>query len=241
MAPAPKHSAEKQQELILNAAAESISESSITDFTMAKVARLAGLSMGSVYKFVQSKEDMVLALACQSFEYASSIFATVLNLPLSAPEKIVAISLIAPKKMQRFEFDYELQSYSTNEAVIRRASPMWTDKILKASESCEQTFKISMTEGIAAGELKEVPNLSQVIEDILISSWSMAVGYEMVRRVKQTKEIVEGTATVNEALEIDHPIIRSLIRLLNSYPWQQPIDDESLVRIQAELTKLDLR
>ncbi|MAD88175.1 MAG: TetR family transcriptional regulator, partial [Pseudoalteromonas sp.] len=46
MAPAPKFSPEQQQEMILDAAIQCIQESSITDFTMAKIARLAGLSMG---------------------------------------------------------------------------------------------------------------------------------------------------------------------------------------------------
>lgn len=241
MAPAPKHSPEKQQELILEAAANSISESSITDFTMAKVSRLAGLSMGSIYKFVQSKEDMVLALACQSFGKASRIFEQVLSLPISAPERILAVCLISPKKLQYFEFDYELQSYATNEAVIRRASPMWTNQLIQASESCEQMFKLSVTERIVAGELVDVPNLSEVIEEIIISSWAMVTGYEQVQRIQQTKQITEGTESLLEPLTTKDPIVRSLIRLLNSYPWQQPINDESLKRIEAELIKLDLR
>ena len=241
MAPAPKFSAQEQQTMVLNAAAETINESSVTDFTMAKVARLAGLSMGSVYKFVQSKEDMILALACQSFGHVSSIFEKVLKLPISAPERILAISLISPKKLQYFSFDYELQSYATNEAVLRRASPMWTDKLISSCESCKHIFKISMTEGISAGELKPVPNLSEVIEEIIISSWAMMVGYEHVQRVKQTNKIIEGTESLLEPLTFNDTIIRSLVRLLNSYPWQQPIDEASFKRVEAELIKLDLR
>lgn len=241
MAPAPKHSPEKQQELILKAAAHAISESSITDFTMAKVSRLAGLSMGSIYKFVQSKEDMILALACQSFSYISSIFEKVLKLPLSEPEKILAVSLISPKKLQYFEFDYELQSYATNEAIIRRASSMWTDKMIKASEHCEQVFKLSITEGITAGELKGVPNLGEVIEEIIVSSWALNVGYEQVQRVQQTKQIISGTDSLLEPLTMNDPVIRSLVRLLNSYPWQQPVDEKSVKKAETELIKLDLR
>lgn len=241
MAPAPKFSPEKQQELILEATAKIIAETSVTDFTMAKVARLAGLSMGSVYKFVQSKDDMILALACQSFDHARAIFDQVLNLPLSAPEKILAISLISPKKLQLFEFDYELQSYATNEAVIRSASPMWTDKIIKASECCEQTFKLSMTEAIKDGELNDVPNLCQVSEEILLSAWAMTVGYEKVLRIQQTKQIIDGTDSIMEPLTIEDPMIRSLIRLLNSYPWIKGITEESIVRIENQLNLLALR
>ena len=86
-----------------------------------------------------------------------------------------------------------------------------------------------------------MPNLSEVIEEILISGWAITVGFEQVQRVKQTQEIVEGTDSLLEPLPLNHPIIRSTVRLLNSYPWKKPIDDGSLVTIENELKKLTLR
>lgn len=245
MAPAPRFSAEKQQELILEAAVKCINETSITDFTMAKIAKEAGLSMGSVYKFVQSKEDILLALASQSFKYGSEVFDKVLSLPMSTPEKVLAVSLIAPKKLHCFDFDYELQSYATNEAVIRRASPMWTGKVIEACTRCESLFRQTLCQGIREGELqvdcKAEGDLESTMEEIIISGWAMTTGYEQVLRVKQTQQIVEGTESLSEALQITDPVIRSLVRLLNSYPWKHPITNDSLERIEAELSKLDLR
>jgi AcrR family transcriptional regulator len=241
MAPAPKYSPEQQQTMILDAAVQCIHESSITDFTMAKIARLAGLSMGSVYKFAQSKEDIILALAHQSFSHVSAMFEQVLKLPLSTPEKALAVTLISPKKLQYFDFDYELQSYATNEAVIKRASPLWTSKVIEACNYCEQNFKLAIMEGINAGELLDVPNLTDVIEEIIVSGWAMTVGYDQVQRVKQRQQIIEGTDSLLEPLAINDPIIRSSIRLLNSYPWQSPITQDSLVRIEQALIKLELR
>lgn len=98
--PAAKYSGEKQQEMIFSAAVECIRESSTTEFTMASIVKKAMLSMGSVYKFVQSKEDIVTALASEAFDYRSSVYARVLNLTLSAPEKILSISLISPAKVE---------------------------------------------------------------------------------------------------------------------------------------------
>lgn len=241
MSPAPKFSPEKQQDMILNAAVKCIQESSVTDFTMAKIARLAGLSMGSVYKFVQSKEDIILALAHQSFNHVSAVYEQVLSLPLSTPEKAIAITLIAPKKLQYFEFDYELQSYATNEAVIKRASTFWTEKMIEACNLCEQGFKLALSEGIKTGELKNVPNLTDIIEEIIVSGWAMTVGYDQVQRVKQRQQIIEGTDSLLEPLALDDPIVRSLIRLLNSYPWQTPITPKSIKRVEDALIKLQLR
>ena len=241
MAPAPKFTSDQQEKMILDAAEQCIKETSVTDFTMAKIARLAGLSMGSVYKFVQSKEDIVLALAYQSFIHASAIFEKVLKLPIATPEKILAITLISPKALQRFEFDYELQSYATNRAVIERASRNWTQKVIDACSLCEQGFKLALTEGINSGELKPVSNLAEVIEEIIISGWALTVGYESVQRVKQTEQITLGNDSLMEPLPLNHPIIRSSVRLLNSYPWQQQITEHSLEQIEKELIKLNLR
>ncbi|MDK1288389.1 TetR/AcrR family transcriptional regulator [Pseudoalteromonas umbrosa] len=241
MAPAPKYDQQTQQKMILSAAEQCINESSITDFTMAKIARIAGLSMGSVYKFVQSKEDIVLALANESFIHLSNIFNQVLALKLTAPEKIIAISLISPQKLQLFEFDYALQTYATNEAVIKKGSNYWTGKIIEAQSRCESSFKVALAEGINAGELEAVPNLSEVIEEIIISGWALTVGYEQVQRVQQTKQIIEGTDSLLASLPLNHPIIRSSVRLLNSYPWKQPLTDASLNHIEQQLITLNLR
>ncbi|MBE0370435.1 TetR/AcrR family transcriptional regulator [Pseudoalteromonas aurantia] len=241
MAPAPKFSHEKQLEMILNAAEECINESSVTDFTMAKIARTAGLSMGSVYKHVQSKEDIVLALAHRAFSHVSGIFNQVLSLPISTPEKILAIEFIDPKKMQCFGFDNDLLSYATNEAVISRASATWTEKMIIANTACEQLFKLALTDGINSGELTTELNLSQAIEEIMIGSWSLSVGYQQVQRVKQFRQIGEGTDSLLEPLSENDPIIRSSMRFLNSYPWQQPLTQESIKTIQTSLESIHLR
>ena len=241
MAPAPKYDQQTQQRMILSDAEQCINDSSVTDFTMAKVAVCAGLSMGSVYKFVQSKEDLVLALACESFRHASSIYEQVLSLPLHTPERVLAVCLVAPEKMQRFAFDYDLQSLSTNEAVIRRASPFWTEKVINTCGRCEELFKQTLLQSVDAKELLDVPNLDEIIEEIMISGWALNVGHDQVQRIQQTKQITQGNASLQAPLAINHPIIRSTVRLLNSYPWRYPITDESLTRIEGELEKLELR
>lgn len=80
-----------------------------------------------------------------------------------------------------------------------------------------------------------------MIEEIIITGWALTVGYEQVLRLQQTKQIVEGTASLLAPLELNDPVIRSTVRLLNSYPWQQPITQDSLVRIEKELQALELR
>lgn len=241
MAPAPKFSPEEQQKLILEAAVDCITETSVTDFGMAKVAKLAGLSMGSVYKFFQCKEDIVLALAHESFKQKSALFETVLNMPFTTPEKMIAVSLLSPKVLQHFPFDYELESYATNEAVVRRASAQWNNQIIEASKQCQNTFVTALTKGIASGELSTTEDTSTLAEELTISGWAMTVGYEQVLRVQQMPQIIDGSATLLDSLRLDDPMIHSMVRLINSYPWVTPLTEASLQKIDALLVKYNLR
>ena len=77
MAPAPKYSPQEQEEIILNAAAECIAETSLLDFTMSSISKAAKLSMGSIYKHVQCKEDIIFALATSVFQFQSNIFSQI--------------------------------------------------------------------------------------------------------------------------------------------------------------------
>ena len=94
MAPAPKFSLEEQEKLILFAAVTAIEKSTLLDFSMSSIAKSAGLSMGSVYKYVQCKEDLLIALATNMYQEKQRVFSQVLALPLTTPERIIALSLL---------------------------------------------------------------------------------------------------------------------------------------------------
>ncbi|WDT87557.1 TetR/AcrR family transcriptional regulator [Alteromonas sp. 009811495] len=241
MAPAPKFSVEEQQVKIVNAAIECILTSSVTSFTMANVASKAELSMGSVYKHFQCKEDIVMALAHQSFSHISTVFQRVFDLALTTPEKVIAICLLSPEKMQCFPFANELESFATNDAVIQKASAQWTQKMIDAGARCEQTFKARLSDGITADEFKDAVNVEEFIEEITVSGWAMNVGYEQVLRVQQSRQIVEGTASIMAPLSPSDPLIRSMIRLINSYPWRHPLTQDAVTRVVNLLTELHFR
>ncbi len=91
--PAPKYSLEQQEQMILASAAHCIQDSSLLDFKMSDIAKGAGLSMGSVYKHIQSKEDLLVALAAQMSSQIHHVFKTILELPYSAGAKLVSLQM----------------------------------------------------------------------------------------------------------------------------------------------------
>jgi hypothetical protein len=69
----------------------------------------------------------------------------------------------------------------------------------------------------------------------------MNVGYEQVLRVQQSRQIIEGTASILAPLDVTDPLIRSMVRLINSYPWRTPLTQQALSRIVSLLTELHFR
>lgn len=241
MAPAPKYSPKEQEQLILDAAVDCIEQTSVMDFTMSAISKAAGMSMGSIYKHVQCKEDIIFALATRVYRHQSAIFSQVLNLPITTPEKIIGLTLLNPRKIKLYEFDSHLESFATNELVIKRTSQRWTDHMINAHENCEAIFSQCMHQAVANGELSFEGELDSMIEEINLSCWAMHVGFQHVERVIQVRQIAEQTDSLQEAVALDATIIKSTMRLLNSYDWQHPLSDDGVLNVANLLAQHSLR
>ncbi|NQZ90791.1 MAG: TetR/AcrR family transcriptional regulator [Moritella sp.] len=241
MAPPPKYSSQEQENMILDAAAQCIEQTSLIDFTMSSVAKTAGMSMGSIYKHVQCKEDIIFALAIRVYHHQSSVFEQVIALPLTTPERLIGISLLNPLKIQVYSFDIHLDAFVTNELVVKRTSKLWRDRMIDAHKNCEQLFYRCMSEAVDSGELSAEGEIEEFIEEINLGGWALTVGYQSVMRVVQIREIAQGDAQLHEPTACDAPIVRIFTRLFNSYQWQKPLDSAGIKHTAQLLTKHNLR
>jgi len=240
MAPAPRFSAAEQEKLIICAAITTIEQSSLLDFSMTKVAKLAGLSIGSVYKFVQCKEDVLIALATRMYQERQRMFKQVLSLPLSTPERIIAKCLVDFSKVQMYTFDDQLESIVNTKSMMKRCSPRWLDQMISCGKVCEGMFDEFLQSAAQSGELTSG---ERDIEEINSGTWSLSVGYFQTVRLHQCWQ-KEQDACEDEcvpALAPDDAHIRSLQRLINTYDWQQKVSNDDIVKICKCLVDAGLR
>ncbi|WDD99044.1 TetR/AcrR family transcriptional regulator [Thalassomonas actiniarum] len=227
MAPAPKFSMQEQEKRILDAAEKSIENSSLLDFTMSAIAKGAGLSMGSIYKHVQSKEDVLVALAANMYANEAAMYHTVLTLPLTIPEKIIATNLIDRSKVQTYSFEGQLDNLVSSAALLKRGSPMWLDRMRNNSKKIEQEFDLLFSNAAQSGEF--ISGM-EAVEEIGLLLWSLTAGYfQLVRQhqsLLQGDNAAAGGAIV--AIAPDAPHIRGLKRILNAYEWQQPLTQQGI-------------
>jgi AcrR family transcriptional regulator len=242
MARAHKFSAQEQEERILAAAAKCIEESSLLDFTMSSIGKEAGLSMGSIYKHIQTKEDVLVALATQTYKKLERTLSRILELPLTMPERLIAFSLITPEKVRLYPFDDHLEMLIGNEAILKRASSGWIEKLMRLDQSLEKYFIDTLRSNVEEGELliAEVER-EGILEEILVSLWAMCVGYRQVVFQRHARSLVGEPMKLPFPLAANDHFINTVRRLLNTYPWRQPLTDEGIEKTCRVLVQSGMR
>ena len=240
MAPAPRFSADEQEKLIICAAIKAIEESSLLDFSMSAIAKLAGLSMGSVYKFVQCKEDVLIALATRMYQQRQQTFKKVLSLELTTPERIIATSLLDFSKVQMYNFDSQLESIVNTDAMMKRCSSRWLTQMIACGERCQIMFQSFLQIAATSGELTSG---ERDIEEINLGTWSLSVGYFQTVRLHQSwrNDLNEPAEEQAFVLAPDDLHIKNLVRLVNTYDWQQKIGQQDIENVCHALEAAQLR
>jgi len=242
MAPAPKFSLEEQEKLILFAAVTAIEKSTLLDFSMSSIAKLAGLSMGSVYKFVQCKEDLLIALATKMYQEKQRVFSQVLALPLTTPERIIGLSLLDFSKVQMYSFDDQLESIVNTCSIMKRSSPRWLDYMINCSKVCEESFQVLLQASVDSKELQS--SASNEMEQINIGAWSLAVGYFQTVRLHHGRIHNQQNNDAQDcisALAVDNVHILNLQRFMNSFDWREKVSKQDIEKVAEQLVALALR
>ncbi|AQQ67336.1 hypothetical protein Mag101_06580 [Microbulbifer agarilyticus] len=240
--PAPRYSIEEQEQRILDAATACIMESSILDFKMSAIAKGAGISMGSVYKHIQTKEDVLVALATRVEAKAVEVFSEVLSLPYSTPERLMAIHLMSPEAVHQCDFGPNLLMLASNEATLSRASEKWLARLFKYQDQLEGLFHTLLGEAIDSGELAlSGESREALIDEIGISLWAMNCGFTQVSYELCSRRLSGIDIPPQYPLQPDSPIVKGLVRLVSTYEWREPYREERTTEICKVLEGLGYR
>lgn len=233
--PAPRYTLIEEENLILDAATQCIHESSLLHFKMNDIAKKAGISMGSVYKHVKSKEDVLAALAIRMKSHYYSVIKEILTLPLSGPERLIASVLIDPTKTHAESFDVHLEMLLGNQAIIGRISPSWLEKITQLDEALDKLFYDNLYNDQTLkikGARREV-----VLEELVMGIWSMYSGFVQIAFQRMARNV----SPLPFPLSTDHTLIKTISHVINSYPWEKPLTTAGIKRAVSRIEQLDYR
>lgn len=241
MAPAPRFTAEHQEQLIIESAINAIKDSSLLGFKMSDIAKHAGISMGSVYKHVQTKEDVLLALITFHFMQVANNFAVIYNLNLTTPERFIAINLIDKTKVYTIPFCSHLEMLLTNDAILDRCSEIWKTKFYAADSSVDKECKHCVSHAIDAGELMIPNNDADHGNRFILGLWAISVGFIHVSKQLRGKHLFGDITPDSELLEHSSLQIQSIKNYINAFNWQTPLTDHGIQRAITALESINLR
>lgn len=242
MSPAPKCCPQEQESRILLAAAKCIEESSLLDFTMAGVARHAEMSMGSIYKHIHSKEDVLVALATESFVQLQGVFTQIFSAAdLTGPERLIALSLIDYATVDSYPFTRHLEMMVSNEALVKRASVGWLSKKTAADRGIEGLFIDFLDDLYQSGELEPEGDIDAYLEQLQLAIWATNVGSIQVVLQTYGRNNSQGGEPHPFPLAEDNPHVLTSQRLINSFRWRKPLDETGISNAVRVLEKLGLR
>lgn len=240
--PAPKYSLEVQEKKIIDAAEKCIGESTIMDFAMSTLAKEAGMSMGTVYKHIQTKEDVLLALAVRNLNALRETIEKTLALPLTTPERMIAVFMFSPEKTGMYNFAAQLQLMVSNEAVIARSSPRWVERTTRLGARLDQLFYDAFYEACDSGELKvSDEDREYIVEQMQIALSSLHSGFVQVSMLRAVRlRLLDDDRLATPPASMDH-LIESAKRIMNTYPWKKPLTQHGVEKTKALLEKAGLR
>ena len=238
----PKYSDQAQEDLILDSAAKCIQSSSLLDFTMSAISKEAGLSMGSIYKHIQSKEDVLVALGYRSKVHFKNLVHQIFELPLPPVAKIVAVQLMDHSLVSDIGFGPQLETLLGNESILKRASRRWLEKFMEINIEVEDVFTQLLLHACESSELLVAQDeKANLVNEIVTSSWSLCVGHTQVAMQRGSRNILDQGIPPPVRYESDATIIQTLKRLLNTYQWKSPLTSELIEYTCGQLQQSGLR
>ncbi|MBE8167306.1 MAG: TetR/AcrR family transcriptional regulator, partial [Shewanella sp.] len=239
MCPAPRYSLEQQAEMINQAAVNVIEKSSLLDFKMTAIAKQAGLSVGSLYKYVQTKEDVIMALACDMFEHFHGVATQIYQQPLTMPQKMMSFMLLSPEKSQKYSFDLDLEILATSEPVLRRSSARWKAQMLAFEDKMESLCQSKTRECFESGDY--LGDDETEIQQLSVGNWAMSMGFKQIRNHQgfMNEHCQLGKESV--ICQLSQHSIKAMMHFLNAYPWKHPLTEAGIEETKNSLQQLGLR
>lgn len=217
-----------REKLILENAREIVKNDGIFEFKMSSIAKVSKLSIGTLYMHFLSKEDVIIALACEAIKELQCFFIQANELDFTHKQKLLAFTFASHIRRSKENFVCELEQIVTNTSVRNRASKQRTkehdDLIQKTISIVKSTILKAVKEDKLSLEKEE-----DICNNMLFGLWSLSLG---------SLSILELNIFEKHDLDIKNPLVQNAAHLINSYIIENKIDDTEIKQIIAKTNQL---
>jgi len=211
---------------ILDAAEQLIESQGIVSFKFSQLAKEVGCSTGTLYKFFERKEDVLVCLFLRS--------ATSNHLPifidkhpdLTAQEKVLLPILFTFETIKRSKSFFTLRSVSVNTMVWQLASDEKVERFKKRINAFWEWFTASLYEAVDNGELDATPlQIKELVQGIAFYLTGSLTQFE--------SELIAPEYLTNRR----ETCYRHLSKLMGQYRWEKPLNQALFDSLEAQTTQ----
>ncbi|SDJ95778.1 DNA-binding transcriptional regulator, AcrR family [Ferrimonas sediminum] len=216
--------AEIKCQILLDAAEQLIEEQGIISFEFSDIAKVANCSTGSVTRFFESKEDVLLCLFLRSV--TANNISGILNLEqgLSSQERFLVPILTTYEEVAKNSRFMSLRSVSVNSKVWTLASCEKVDRFkLRVNRFFDLIHQLAL-DARAEGALDETPERVLLLTQMIyFQLFGQSTAYE-------SKLIDSMVDDQRERVEME-----CILAIINSFKWNEKIDAEQYLKLRGRV------
>jgi AcrR family transcriptional regulator len=211
---------------ILDAAEYLIESQGVVSFRFSQLAKEVGCSTGTLYKYFERKEDILVCLFLRSAT-SNHLQIFIDKYPeLTAQEKVLLPILFTFETIKRSKSFFTLRSVSVNTMVWQLASDEKVKRFKKRINAFWEWFTASLYEAVDNGELEATPlQIKELVQGIVFYLTGSLTQFE--------SELIAPEYLSNRR----ETCYRHLSRLMAQYRWKKPLNQALFDSLEAQTTQ----
>jgi AcrR family transcriptional regulator len=211
---------------ILDAAEYLIESQGVVSFRFSQLAKEVGCSTGTLYKYFERKEDILVCLFLRSAT-SNHLQIFIDKYPeLTAQEKVLLPILFTFETIKRSKSFFTLRSVSVNTMVWQLASDEKVKRFKKRINAFWEWFTASLHQAVDNGELEATPlQIKELVQGIVFYLTGSLTQFE--------SELIAPEYMSNHR----ETCYRHLSRLMAQYRWEKPFNQALFDSLEAQTTQ----
>lgn len=218
----------EREQLIIEAAWESIRESGLLNLRMSRLAERCEYAVGTLYQHFARKEDLLVALTTVVAREHAAMFRRVANWQATPRERMFAVAVADMIFVQRNPDYFRVAQYTQCEVVWEAASIERRRALLDCIHVTGEIVLEIVNDAVAAGDL-ELRGLSAY--EVGVGCWALADGTHNLVHSERVPEQADTIAPY-------HLMCRHMQTLLNGYGWRPLVDLADTQALEALIERI---
>ena len=221
---------------ILDSAWQLVANEGFLALKISELAKIAGVSIGTLYVHFESKEDLIIAMAMDAWKDMEQVLIQALEGEASPVRRLMAFSIMGHRYNIAHPVRFEANQLAGVPSIWQRASLRHHQQVPEGCEAFEGRLKPVIRDAIESGELEKEENLDHQIDAFSHGLWAVGIGNAYINYVITPEALREPH---DERLERD--VRRHIIALFKGYGWAVNNPHAVYDEVSAHCARLALR